>query len=51
MQEIKEPSTLLNPAQAAAQLGLTTGALAQMRYVGRGPRYRFRVASTDAARS
>ena len=30
---------LLTPAQAGAQLGLTTGALAQLRYLGTGPRF------------
>ena len=33
------PSTMLTPAQLSAQLGLTTGALAQMRYLGRGPTF------------
>lgn len=30
---------MLTPSQLAEQLGLTTGSLAQMRYLGRGPRY------------
>lgn len=30
---------LLTPAQAGAQLGLTTGALAQLRYLGTGPQF------------
>ena len=30
---------LLTPAQAVAQLGLTTGALAQLRYLGTGPQF------------
>lgn len=31
--------TLLTPAQAGAQVGLTPGALAQLRYTGGGPRF------------
>jgi predicted DNA-binding transcriptional regulator AlpA len=30
---------LLTPADAADQVGLTAGALAQLRYVGGGPRF------------
>lgn len=32
-------SKLLNPIEVADRLGLTIGALAQMRYEGRGPAY------------
>ena len=30
---------LLTPEEAGAQLGLTPGALAQLRYIGGGPRF------------
>lgn len=30
---------LLSPAQVGVQLGMTTAALAQMRFTGRGPRF------------
>lgn len=31
--------TLLTPSQAGAQLGMTPGALAQLRYTGHGPTF------------
>ncbi|MGT2462979.1 helix-turn-helix transcriptional regulator [Sinomonas atrocyanea] len=31
--------TLLTPAQVAEMTGLTTGSLAQLRYLGRGPAF------------
>ena len=31
--------SLMSPAEVAKMTGLTTGALAQMRYMGRGPGY------------
>lgn len=33
------PDTYLTPVQTGQQLGLTTGALAQMRYLGTGPKF------------
>jgi len=47
---------LLTPGQAGAQLGVSIGSLAQMRYLGTGPLYikltgravRYRVADLDA---
>lgn len=39
MDTITASPTLLTPLQAAHQLGTTPGALAQLRYTGRGPRF------------